>query len=341
MPHAPDIRRPSRKDPVVRRIVSSWRRLTGGRGVRDDRRATLVSCSGGADSSALLLALSTVSHRARIEAAHILHDIRPPAEAGADLQRTAALCAQLGVKLHEGRASVAGLRGNTESNARHCRYEELARLAQEAGFGIVATGHHADDQLETVLMRMIRGAGARGMSGIHSRRALAGSVLVRPMLGVTHADAESLCRRCGWEWAEDRTNKDVSRLRAALRSRVLPAIREIEPRAALHAVRTARAVGSAHDVVAARASALESGADRDGNSIFFSRIMLRDEEPAVLVELILRMHHSKSGGERRDRIDQHSLNACIGGISDQSGEPRHYDLGGLFVSVDAHFVSFS
>lgn len=341
MPLVSDIRRPSRKDPVVRRIVSSWRRLTGGRGVRDEKRTTLVACSGGADSSALLLALSTVSARARIEAAHVLHDMRPRAEAMADAERTAEFCAQLGVVLHEGRVTVAELRGNTESNARRCRYAELARIARSARCGTVATGHHADDQLETVLMRMIRGAGARGMSGIHSRRALDGCMLIRPMLGVTHADAEALCWRCGWVWAEDRTNKDVSRLRAALRSRVLPAIREIEPRAALHAVRTARAVGSAHDAVAARATALESGADRDENTIFFSRIMLRNEEPAVLAELIFRLHHSKSGGGRRDRIGQHSLNACIGGISDQSGESRCYELGGLSVRVEATFVSFS
>ncbi len=341
MPPAPDIRRPSRKDPVVRRIVVSWRRLTGGRGVRDEARATLVACSGGADSSALLLALATVAHRARIAVAHIVHDMRPEDEARRDQELTADLCARLGLTLHVGRVGVASQPGNTEANARRARYAELAAIARRSGYGHVATGHHADDQLETVLMRLMRGSGAKGLSGIHPVRPLDGCALIRPMLEVTHADAEGLCRRCGWVWAEDRTNADLSRRRAALRRRVLPALREIEPRAALHAVRLAEAVGSAHDVVVARASALESGAERNGKTIFFSRIMLRNEEPAVLVELILRLHHSKTGGARRDRIDRYSLNTCIGGISDQSGEERCFELGGLSVRVDSKHVSFS
>lgn len=343
MTPAPPVHPPDRNDPVVRRIVSSWRRLSGGdRSTKDDQRSTLVACSGGADSSALLLALSTVSHRARIAAAHIIHDMRPEAEARRDFELTAELCAQLGLTLHEGWAGVAAQPGNAEFNARHSRYEELAAIAQRAGCVHVATGHHADDQLETVLMRLLRGTGPRGLSGIHPVRPLGEAVvLIRPMLAVTHEDAVSLCRRCGWQWAEDGTNADLSRRRAALRHKVLPMIREIEPRAALHAVRMAEAVGTAQAAVDSRATALESGAERTGNIVFFSRNMLRNEERAIITELILRLHHSKTGGKRRDRINQYILTACIGGICDHSGEVRVFDLGGLHIRIEGDQVSFS
>lgn len=340
MSHAQPPHPPSRKDPVVRRIVSSWRRLTGGRAVRDEARPTLVACSGGADSSALVLALSTVTPRPAV--AHVVHDMRSVEEAERDLELTADLCAHLGLSFHQGRVEISGEPGNAEANARRTRYAELGLLAARAGCAHVATAHHADDQLETVLMRLIRGTGVRGLAGIYTERSLRrGVTLVRPMLGVTRVEALEICRRCGWSWAEDRTNTDHSRRRAALRERVLPALREIEPASAHHAVRLAEVLRSVHRVIETRAERLESAGEREEDVLFFSRMMLRHEEQSVLVELILRLHHSKTGGVRRDRINYHSLTTCIGAICADSGEMRVFDLGGLRVEVGSARVSFS
>lgn len=339
MPCAGTIIPPSRSDPVVRRIVAGWRRLTGGSATRDTGRPTLVACSGGADSSALLLALATVSPPPA--AAHVLHDMRPRAEAEADRDATARLCEQLGVEFHEGRARVAGLPGNAEANARGARESALAQIAGRTGRAFVATGHHADDQLETVLMRLMRGSGVRGLGGIHPRRRLAeGIVLVRPMLGVTRAEAHGLCARCGWAWAEDRTNADVSRLRAAIRERVIPAMLEIEPGAARRASRLAQVQRDAHRAISAMAGEHEARAEIMTGQSRFDRSELRRLPGAVVAELICRQHHSKAGGYRRDRFGHRELSACVRAILAGSGELREFEFGGMRVRVCMEWVEF-
>ncbi|MBZ0171964.1 MAG: hypothetical protein K8E66_06255, partial [Phycisphaerales bacterium] len=117
--------------------------------------------------------------------------------------------------------------------------------------------------------------------------------------------------------------------------------RDIEPNAARHAVRLAEALRSANEVIETRAESLIADSDQDGDASFFSRIMLRNQERAVLLELIVQLHHSKTGGQRRDRINQRSLTTCIGAIYADSGEERLFDLGGLRIVIDSGCVSFS
>lgn len=339
MPGAGSIIPPSRSDPVVRRIVAGWRRLTGGSATRDSGRPTLVACSGGADSSALLLALSTVSPPPAV--AHVLHDMRPPAEAEADRDATARLCDRLGVEFHEGRARVAGLPGNAEANARRARESALAEIAGRTGRAYVATGHHAEDQLETILMRLMRGSGVRGLGGIHPKRRLAGGiVLVRPMLGVTRGEARGLCARSGWAWAEDRTNTDLSRRRAAIRERVIPAMLEIDPGAARRATRLAQVQRSAHRAISAMAAEHEAHAEIGGDRTRFARDELRKIPGAVVAEIITRQHHSKAGGYRRDRFGHQELSACVRAVLAGSGEMREFEFGGMRVMVGAEWVEF-
>lgn len=334
---------PSRDDPIVRRIVASWRRLTGGGRGRDAERSTLVACSGGADSSSLLLALATVSPPPAV--AHIVHDLRPPGEALRDRDATAALCAHLRVPFHEEHATVSASPGNDEQNARLARYRALRDLAVRTGRSFLATGHHADDQLETVLMRLLRGAGPRGLGGIAARRALGESVtLVRPMLTVTRAEARALCARCGWAWAEDRTNADASRVRAALRAKVIPALLEIGPDAPRRAGTLAGVQRAAHAAIASWARRLEREARIDEGAPgerCFDRAALRDAPAAVLGEFLVLMHHSERGGDRRDRIGSRALGACIRGIRSASGEAKVFDLGGMRVSLAGERVIFS
>ncbi|MEZ6233897.1 MAG: tRNA lysidine(34) synthetase TilS [Phycisphaerales bacterium] len=235
---------------TVRRIAASWRRLTGGRETPDPDRRTLVACSGGADSTALLLALAAACPE-RIVAAHVRHDLRPEADAAADERAVEALARRLGVGFTRADVAVRSRPGNVEANARRARYAALATLASEQGCRFVATGHQADDVLETMLMRLVRGAGPRGLAGIAPRRQMAVGpdpatparaplLLVRPMLEATHADAEAICRAAGVAWQRDATNADTTRWRARLRRDVLPVLRELRADAAIRAAASAR-----------------------------------------------------------------------------------------------------
>src|SRR5262249_25956730 len=125
-------------------------------------------------------------------------------------------------------ASLARERGaNLESVAREARYGWLAEVAREAGAGWVATGHTADDQAETVLHRLRRGTGLRGLCGIPVRRPLApGIEVVRPLLRVTRAQVLNYLRALGQDFREDRSNSDPRFTRNRIRHELLPLLAE-------------------------------------------------------------------------------------------------------------------
>jgi tRNA(Ile)-lysidine synthase len=116
----------------------------------------------------------------------------------------------------------------------------MASVAAKIGARHVLVAHHADDQLETMLMAMCRGAGPRGMAGMRPSRALGELALIRPLLYVRKSDCLEMCRRAGIQWREDASNTDVSRRRARLRRDVMPVLEELWPGAARRAARNAR-----------------------------------------------------------------------------------------------------
>lgn len=292
--------RGSAKSHSIRRsILASWRRLTGGRATPDADRRTLVGLSGGADSTALLLALA--SQPKSIVAAHILHDMRPESEAHADRTACEKLCQQLGVVFVSKAIAARAAGGNLEAAARRERYRALAELATESGCRFVATGHHADDQLETLLMRLLRGSGVRGMAGIRERRGLGDAVtLVRPMLGVRRVDAERFCTDLRIAWQTDATNADISLLRARLRIEVVPTLLAIAPHAPRHASSLARACADAGSILstAADAALLRSSVGENA----WNRATLRVEPRAVLREAVAAMIRSRGGTVRRREV---------------------------------------
>lgn len=325
---------------MVSRIVASWRRLTGGSAVRDGGRGTLIACSGGADSSALLLALATASGPAVV--AHVVHDLRSADEAGADRDAVRSLCDALGVGFRTASVTPGAQPGNAESNARSARYDALARLAEAEGLAWVATGHHADDQLETVLMRLMRGSGVRGLGGIRPVRRLTDTVtLVRPMLGVTHAEACDLCARCGWSWREDATNADESRLRAAIRARVLPELRAIEPAVARLVSRSAGSARAAQRAIAAAASEVRSHGVAHEEGVRFERALLRSLPAGVLAELVRALHLERMRGGGQDALGRAVLTTCIRAVRDDIGGRRVLNIAGMWVAITGEYVTFS
>lgn len=223
----------------ARRLLREWR--LRGWPLRGER--VLVAVSGGADSTALLLALEELKRAGllgvEVTAAHLDHGLR--GEGGADDARwVERLALGYGFECVKGRASVAEAAreagDNLEQAARRARYEFLAGAARARAAGAVLVAHTLDDQAETVLLRLLRGSGAEGLGGMAAERPLeaGGEVsLRRPLLTwARRADTEGYCRGRGVEFRSDAMNEDEHFARVRVRRRLLPLLSTFNPRAA-------------------------------------------------------------------------------------------------------------
>lgn len=191
----------------------------------------VLGVSGGPDSTAMLAAVLALppNLRPRVLVAHLDHGLR--AEAGAEAEAVRALAGRFGVPCRTARADLAAVAGggrSPEAEARRVRYRFLAETARACGAAIVAVGHHQDDQAETVLLNLARGAGVRGLAGMRPFRPLqisdfTGS-LVRPLWYARRADVLAFLAQEGLAFAEDPTNRDTGRPRNAIRHVVLPSL---------------------------------------------------------------------------------------------------------------------
>ena len=214
-------------------------------------RRLLAALSGGADSVALLTLLCArrEADGFTLAAAHFHHGIRG-AEADGDAEFCRELCARLGVQLIEGRGDVPGLareRGiGLEAAAREARYAFLRDAQARCGADWITLAHHRDDQAETVLMHLLRGAGPDGACGM----ARLERGLYRPLLDVPKAALREFLESIGIPWREDATNADTDTPRNALRLNVLPEIEKSYPSAAAALARHAKAARIERDFVA-------------------------------------------------------------------------------------------
>lgn len=193
----------------------------------------LAALSGGADSVALLylLARRREADGLRVTAAHFHHGIRGAAADG-DLALCREHCARLGIELIEGRADVPALarsRGvGLETAAREARYAFLRSAKARCGANLIALAHHLDDQAETVLMHLLRGAGPAGICGMARRE----GDLYRPLLEIPKRALVQFLEGSGISWREDATNAVSDTPRNALRLNVFPEIEKSYPSAA-------------------------------------------------------------------------------------------------------------
>lgn len=166
-----------------------------------------IAVSGGTDSLALLV-LAVAARPGQVFAATVDHALR--AESAGEAREVAALCERLGVPhctLHPDWPEAP--HSNLQERARAARYAELARWSKREGIAAVATGHHADDQAETLLMRLARGSGIGGLRGIQRSRQLEGGVLlIRPLLGWRRSELEAIVTDAGLSAADDPSNRD-------------------------------------------------------------------------------------------------------------------------------------
>jgi tRNA(Ile)-lysidine synthase len=202
----------------VHKYVASQRLLRPG-----DRVA--VAVSGGADSVALLRALLELRSELGVvlSVAHFNHRIRG-AEADADEQFTKDLAEQFGLEFYIGSADVPSHaqehKLSLETAARDLRHQWFASLIRQGRAEKIATAHTLDDQAETVLMRVVRGAGTRGLAGISPWQR--GRCLIRPLLSVTRKEIESYLAALHQTWREDSSNRDLAHARNRVRHELLP-----------------------------------------------------------------------------------------------------------------------
>ena len=196
------------------------------------RGRVAVALSGGADSVALLHILLELQGRGELVVAgvaHLNHQLRG-IEADDDERFCSALASTLGLPIEAGRADVRARardeRRSIEDAARVARYEFLARAADRLDAAAVAVAHSLDDQAETFLLRLIRGAGSRGLGGIRPRAGL----IIRPLLDIRRLDLRGYLAEKGMVFREDATNADLSIPRNRVRHELLPYLeREFSP----------------------------------------------------------------------------------------------------------------
>jgi tRNA(Ile)-lysidine synthase len=198
----------------------------------------VVAFSGGIDSTALLAALAANRPAGlQVRAVHVNHGLHPNASKWSEHCR--AVARELGVQLEVLAAKVARSAGvSLEAAARDARYGLLARALEAGEF--LLTAHHEDDQLETVLLQLFRGAGMAGLAAMPDIAPFAGGWLARPLLSRSRAELEEWVRGAGLSWVEDDTNADETLDRNYLRRRVLPLIRERWPGVGSSVSRSAR-----------------------------------------------------------------------------------------------------
>ena len=185
-----------------------------------------VAFSGGVDSTVLLTALSRLGTQARLAALHIDHATHADSAAWAEHCRRAA--EKLGVEFRGRRISVderAGL--GFEAAARQARYAALGELLEPGE--ILLTAHHADDQLETLLLRMLRGSGVTGLTAIAPLRAMEAMTIGRPLLGFSRAQILAQAQQWRLDWLEDPGNLDQKHDRNFLRAEVMPSLTDRWP----------------------------------------------------------------------------------------------------------------
>jgi tRNA(Ile)-lysidine synthase len=229
----------ARAPAALRLVADRAGRALNGAGAPPDGAAIAVAVSGGADSLALLHALRVLAGPRgwRLEVVTVDHGLR--AGSAADAAFVVDHAKALGLGAHLATLTAAELdaeRGaGPEGAARAARYRALRAVAEMAGCEAVATGHTLDDQAETVLLQLLRGAGPDGLAAM----AVRDGWLLRPLLGVRRAETRACCQALGLAWREDESNADQRLLRNAVRLRVLPLLEELRPGAARTLARAA------------------------------------------------------------------------------------------------------
>jgi len=315
-------------------------------GLFDSTDKILLAVSGGADSMALMYAMCTLKRTGilsgEIFCAHINHQLRP-GESDLDEDFVAAQAKSLNLPITTRRIDVRGFasanRLSIETAARQLRLESLLDIARHNNCGCIATGHQKNDNAETVLQRLARGTGFRGLAGIWPMRVFQGNIrFIRPLLCVTRSEILNHLEKRNLNWRVDHTNADCTYRRNYIRHRLLPALQQdcagciVEQLAELaeSARRFHNMVCHQADNVWSQLARHTSGglADSAGDRVALKLENFLPEHPAVKVELIRRSLAAIGSGEK-NLTHRHYEGICQ--LAHQNEGFRRVELPGRFL----------
>ena len=265
-----------------------------------------VAFSGGADSTALLVA-GARAWPGQLHAIHIHHGLQPAADAFAS--HCAEVCARLGVPLQQVDVNARHEHGESpEDAARKARYAALAQAATSLGMQAVWLGHHADDQVETLLLALSRGAGLPGLAAMPARFERHGVRFERPLLGVASRAIRDWLRAEGIGFIEDPSNENRSFTRNRIRHEILPALEKAFPQFRETFARSARHAAQAQRVLSSVAA---EDLARTGNppAIAALRSLDRARRANLLRHWLLAAHKVQANAAQLDEL-LNQIEAC-------------------------------
>lgn len=299
----------------------------------------VVGVSGGADSVALLSVLNDLApkYALKLYAAHLNHLLRR--EAGEDAAFVQKFARSLGIPAFVGYARVSRLsciyKLSIEEAGRRARYQFFRHVAKKVGAQRIAVGHHAGDQVETVIFNFLRGTGPAGITGIP----LQNREIIRPLLGVTREEIEEFCRERGLEWRTDATNLTTEYMRNRIRVELLPYLRRFfNPRVERAVLQLAHIMSEENEFLEGLAKYMlrklgERG--REGEI----QVHLTDflSLPLALQRRLLRLLIKKSGAGLKDVGYQH-YDSCISFLQEsQVGGEMHLPHGNRIFKESNYF----
>lgn len=256
-------------------------------GLLPHRRPVVAMLSGGRDSVCLLDLAVRLLGADRVTALHVNYRLR--GDSDADEAHCAALCEQLGVSLQVERPRRPEGAGNLQAWARDTRYAAAARLAEEKD-ALIATGHTADDQVETILYRLASSPSRRALLGMRPRDGR----LVRPLLGLTREQTTAYCEERGLAWRDDPTNEESAYARNRVRHGLAQALADVHPAAAQNVLRTAELLRDEAEVLDALVAAeLDPSNGSPRNTIELERLA---ELPPALRRLVVQQLADRAAG---------------------------------------------
>ena len=312
-----------------------------------DHRRIAVAYSGGADSSALLHVAATLQRRGLVAvvALHVHHGLAPAADGWLEHCREQA--ARHGVGFDSAHVAPTRRGGSLEADARRLRYAALEQLCERNRCAVLMTAHHADDQAETVLVNLARGAGIGGLAGAARARPLAGVTLLRPLLDVSADAIRRHVRLHDISSIVDPSNNDRRFTRNAIRHEVMPALRRIAPTIATRLAQTAAHASSmqslldeigvedltrgANDAVDAhdeqldveRLAGLSAARAANALRVWLARRGLRAPSAAALREMLDQLLHASPDAQIALLHERQTLRLYRGRVSiDRGGAAR-------------------
>lgn len=293
----------------ARLLLVEWRKLR----LPTSGETIVVAVSGGADSTALLLAIEELKSRSKLDnpicVAHLDHRLRK--SSGKDAKWVAALAAKLGFQSVIGRSKVSEkaleASENLEQAARNARYAFLERTAKKASANYVLTAHTMDDQAETVLMRLMRGsagAGLGGMEGIRPLSRQSSIKLARPLLWARRSETEDYCRLRRIDYLSDEMNEDEKFARVKVRKHLLPLMQSFNNRIVEALSRTASQLREDGAVLSSDSGTLLrqasiSGAESETRTPALNVKVLANAPPALRRRALRQWLAEARGGTRR------------------------------------------